>query len=235
MANLVGQERSQYVRSMFARIAPRYDLMNRVMTVGQDVRWRRFAVKQAGLPIEGALLDIATGTGEIAAEALRQVDGLTAVGGDFTPEMMIAGREIADRTGILWTTADTLQLPFSGRLFDAVTSGFLMRNVIDVKRALNEQARVLKPGGRLVILESSPPKKNILRPLILFHLNRVIPFVGRVVAGDGEAYSYLPESTQQFLGPDELSERMRLAGLEQVDYRLFMFGTIAVHWGTKPK
>ncbi|MDA0246431.1 MAG: ubiquinone/menaquinone biosynthesis methyltransferase [Chloroflexi bacterium] len=234
MAHLKGEERARYVRRMFAGIAGRYDLMNRVMTAGQDVRWRRYVVAQAALPANGRLLDIATGTGDIALEAVRQVPSVQPVGGDFTLEMMQAGKLYPERQMIQWVGADTLALPFPTGYFDAVTSGFLMRNVIDVEQALREQMRVLKPGGRLVILESSPPKKNLLRPFILIHLNYVIPLLGRLIAGSSEAYSYLPNSTKQFRSPEALAQAMGEAGLTQVGFKLFMFGTIAIHVGTKP-
>jgi demethylmenaquinone methyltransferase/2-methoxy-6-polyprenyl-1,4-benzoquinol methylase len=236
MTHLTGDERARYVQKMFARIAGRYDVMNRLMTAGQDVKWRRYVIQQARLPARGRLLDIATGTGDIALEALRQRPQIHAVGGDFTVEMMLVGRSrvdgLAQRT-IQWVGADTLTLPFPSDSFDAVTSGFLMRNVIDVPGAFREQMRVIKPGGRVVVLESSPPKKNLLRPFITIHLNSIIPMLGRLVAGDGDAYRYLPDSTQQFKGPDALADIMRRVGFVDVQYKLFMFGTIAVHVGLK--
>jgi demethylmenaquinone methyltransferase/2-methoxy-6-polyprenyl-1,4-benzoquinol methylase len=219
---------------MFARIAGRYDLMNRVMTAGQDARWRRIVIQEAKLRPNGRLLDIATGTGDIALEGLRQVPGLRAVGGDFTMEMMQAGKQEPKRQKIQWTAADTLALPFPDNCFDAVTSGFLMRNVIDVAGAFREQMRVTRPGGRVVVLESSPPKRNVLRPFIRFHLNVVIPTLGRLIAGESDAYRYLPDSTQQFQEPESLAGIMRQAGLTDVRYRMFMFGTIAIHTGQKP-
>lgn len=234
MAYLEGQERADYVQGMFARIAGRYDRMNRLMTFGQDLRWRRYVIRQANLPLGGRLLDIATGTGDIADEGLRQVPGLRAVGGDFTIEMMQAGKYLPGREAIRWTAADTLALPFPDDTFDAVTSGFLMRNVIDVAGAFREQARVTRPGGRVVVLESSPPKDNILKPFIKIHLNYVIPTLGRIVAGESDAYRYLPDSTQAFQGPEQLADAMRGAGLINVSYKLFMFGTIGIHVGTKP-
>ena len=218
---------------MFARIAGRYDLMNRLMTFGQDVRWRRLVIQEAQLPDGGKLLDIATGTGEIAQEGLRQQPDILAVGGDFVLEMMQVGRQNSDRRGIHWVAADTLTLPFPDEVFDAVTSGFLMRNVVDVPGAFREQARVTRPGGRIVVLESSPPKKNILRPFIRFHLNNIIPALGTIVTGEAEAYRYLPDSTQQFQEPESLAAIMRQAGLENVRYNLYMFGTIAIHVGQK--
>jgi demethylmenaquinone methyltransferase/2-methoxy-6-polyprenyl-1,4-benzoquinol methylase len=234
MAHLEGQERALYVQDMFARIAGRYDLMNRLMTFGQDIRWRKYVIEQAQLPYDGRLLDIATGTGEIALEGLDRVPGLQAVGGDFTIEMMQAGKRIPRRQSIRWVGADTLRLPFPDGIFHAVSSGFLMRNVIDVEAAFEEQMRVTKPGGWVVVLESSPPKNNFLRPFILFHLNIVIPALGRLVTGEIEAYRYLPDSTQQFRAPEEVAAIMRQVGYLNVRYRLFMFGTIAIHSGQKP-
>lgn len=234
MTHLTGTERADYVRGMFARISGRYDLMNRLMTAGQDLVWRRHVIQGAKLPETGRLLDIATGTGDIANEGLRQHPGIQAVGGDFTLEMMQVGKRRPERQLIQWVAADTLALPFPGNYFDAVTSGFLMRNVIDVDAAFREQVRVTRPGGRVVVLESSPPKKNLLRPFIRMHLNYVIPALGKLISGDGEAYTYLPDSTQQFKEPSTLVHIMEQAGLSNIHYRLFMFGTIAVHVGQKP-
>ena len=220
---------------MFARIAGRYDLMNRLMTFGQDIRWRRIVIDQAQLPPHGRLLDIATGTGEIALEGQNRVPGLQAVGGDFTIEMMQAGKRIPQRGAIRWVGADTLFLPFPDAAFDAVTSGFLMRNVIDVRKAFAEQRPLRIMGGWHVVLESSPPKENLLRPFILFHLNFIIPALGRLVTGEMEAYRYLPDSTQQFRDPADVANVMRDVGYTNVSYRLFMFGTIAIHAGQKPR
>jgi demethylmenaquinone methyltransferase/2-methoxy-6-polyprenyl-1,4-benzoquinol methylase len=234
MTHLTGDERARYVQNMFDRIAGRYDLMNRLMTGAQDVRWRRFVIEQAALPPVGCLLDIATGTGEIALEGLHQQPGIQAVGGDFSIEMMQAGRRRPERRAIRWTGADALALPFPDATFDAVTSGFLMRNIIDVERGFREQWRVLKPGGRVVVLESSPPRENWLKPFVLIHLNWIIPTIGRIVSGHADAYRYLPDSTQAFRTPNALANAMRRAGFISVGYKLFMFGTIAIHFGRKP-
>jgi demethylmenaquinone methyltransferase/2-methoxy-6-polyprenyl-1,4-benzoquinol methylase len=235
MATLQGNERAAYVQSMFDRIARRYNLMNRLMTFGQDMRWRRFVVQQAQLPSGGKLLDLATGTGDIAFEGLRAVPDVRAYGGDFSVGMMRVGQAqpLGDR--VKWVASDALRLPFPDHTFDAVTSGYLMRNVIDIPRALDEQKRVLKPGGRIVILDTSPPPDNLLRPFIEIHLRYVIPLLGRVVSGNPDAYQYLPESTQKFKTADELAALMRGAGFVNVRYQMFMFGTIAVHWGEKPR
>lgn len=237
MAHLTGQERSNYVQDMFGRIAGRYNVMNRVMTFGQDMRWRRFVVKQAQLPENGALLDLATGTGDIAFEAKEAVPSANVIGADFALPMMVAGQKEPRGNTIEWSQADALNLPFPDESFDAVVSGYLVRNVIDIPRSLEEQLRVLKPGGRIVILDTSPPPNNILKPFIQIHLNYVIPILGRLIGGQAaaDAYSYLPESTQAFKTADELAKIMRDSGYTDVDYKLFMFGTMAVHWGVKVK
>ena len=235
MAQLQGTERADYVQTMFDRIADNYDLMNRLMTAGQDIKWRRFVIEKAALPRGGRLLDIATGTGDIAWEAVEQDPTIQSVGGDFAIEMMQAGRRAYPQRHVIdWTGADALRLPLPNSYFDAAVSGFLMRNVIDVQGAFEEQFRVLKPGGTCVVLESSPPKDNLLKPFIKIHLNYVIPAIGKLVTGQADAYKYLPESTQAFQSPDDLARIMRRAGFLNVGYKLFMFGTVAVHFGRKP-
>lgn len=235
--HLQGEEKSRYVQNMFGRIAERYNLMNRLMTGGQDQRWRRFVIKQANLPETGKLLDLATGTGDIAFEALHKAPGAQVVGADFSLPMMVVGQRELLGTHVKWCGADALRLPFPDDFFDSVVSGYLVRNVIDIDRALAEQCRVLKPGGRVVILDSSPPPRNLLRPFIMIHLKYVIPLLGRLIAGPqgSDAYKYLPESTQAFKTPEELTGLMEKAGFENVTFKRFMFGTICVHWGDKGK
>ncbi|MCS6836261.1 MAG: class I SAM-dependent methyltransferase [Anaerolineae bacterium] len=237
MAHLQGAERARYVQDLFGRIARRYNLMNRLMTFGQDMRWRRFVIRKAQLPPDGRLLDLATGTGDIAFEALRVAPQAQVVGADFSLPMMFVGQEQRLGPKVRWAAADALSLPFPDQSFDAVVSGYLMRNVIDIPQALAEQRRVLKPGGRIVILDTSPPPDNWLKPLVSLHLNVVIPTLGRVVAGKdaADAYTYLPQSTQVFKTPQELAELMRQAGYEQVSYQTFALGAMAVHWGQKPR
>lgn len=234
MAHLQGKARADYVQRMFDRIASRYNLMNRLMTAVQDVGWRRFVVRQAGLRAGDRLLDLATGTGDIAFEALKAVPGLHAVGGDFSLGMMFVGQRLALGGSVDWCGADALNLPFPDATFDAVTAGYLIRNVIDIPRAFAEQRRVLKPGGRVAILDTSPPPPSLARPFIDLHLRYVIPTLGRLISPDPAAYQYLPASTQAFKTPDELAALMRAAGFTDVAYRTFMFGTTAVHWGTRP-
>ena len=232
MAHLTGSERARYVQGMFARIAHRYDLMNRLMTAGQDVRWRVEVIQRAVLPPGGSLLDLGAGTGDLAREALRQAPQSTAVAADFTLEMMLAGRDRPVRH-LVWTAADALYLPFPDERFDAVVSGFLLRNVSDLPRSLSEQRRVLKPGGRIVCLDTTRPPQNLLTPFINLHLHTVIPALGRLIAGDAEAYTYLPDSTQSFLSAESLAEHLRLAGFREVGFLRKMLGTVAIHWGVK--
>ncbi len=233
MTHLTGAERAAYVQSMFARIARRYDLMNRLMTGGQDVGWRREVIRLAQPPPGGKLLDLGTGTGDMAFEALRRDAGLRAFGGDFTLEMMRVGQARPHGRRVRWAGTDALHLPFPDNTFDAVTSGYLMRNVIDVRRAWAEQYRVLKPGGRVVCLDTTPPPRNPLRPLIEFHLHVVIPALGRLVAGAPDAYTYLPDSTENFLAAEQLAEQMTKAGFKEIEFTRLMFGTMAIHWGRK--
>jgi len=231
MTNLSGQVRAQYVQSMFTRIAHRYDLMNRLMTGGQDIRWRKTVIQLAGLKPNASLLDLGAGTGDLAREALAQQPRAKVTAADFTLEMMRVGQ----RNGSLsWSAADALNLPFKDRTFDAVVSGFLMRNVMDVQQALKEQHRLLKPCGRIVILDTTRPKKNILSPFIWIHMHLVIPFLGRLLSGSKDAYNYLPDSTEGFLTAEELAARMATVGFKNIDFKRFMFGTIAIHSGEKP-
>ena len=234
MAYLTGKERSQYVQSMFGRIAGRYDLMNRLMTFGQDMKWRRFVIDKARLSPESRLLDLASGTGDIAFAGLEQISGLRVVGTDFAYPMMAVGQVRPLGQLMAWCQADALQLPYPSNTFDAVVSGYLLRNVIDLPACLAEQLRVVRPGGVIVTLDTTPPPRTFLRPAIEFHLRFVIPMLGRLLTSAPDAYEYLPSSTQAFKTPEELASLMLSAGLVNVGWRTFMFGTMAVHWGEKP-
>ena len=230
MTNLTGNERARYVQDMFTAIASRYDMMNRIMTGGQDIRWRKQVIQLARINNHVSFLDLGTGTGDLAREALSQFPGAKVIGADFTIEMMRVGK----RYGTLnWSAADALCLPFYNSSFDAVVSGFLMRNVIDLNQALAEQHRILKPGGRIVILDTTRPKKNILSPLIRIHMHIIIPALGKLLTGTGDAYRYLPETTEGFVTAEEMSEHMAKTGFKNIHFQRLMFGTIAIHHAEK--
>jgi demethylmenaquinone methyltransferase/2-methoxy-6-polyprenyl-1,4-benzoquinol methylase len=231
MTNLTGKDRGAYVQKMFTRIAHRYDLMNRLMTAGQDTRWRKRVIQQAGLNPFARLLDIGAGTGDLAREALKQHNKASITAADFTLEMMQVGRK---NDKLAWSVADALNLPFAEKVFDAVVSGFLMRNVSDIQQTLKEQYRALKPGGRIVVLDTTKPRRNLLTPLIWLHMHVVIPLVGGLLTGSRDAYKYLPDSTEAFISANELAVRMAAVGFKKINFEVFMFGTVAVHWGEKP-
>jgi demethylmenaquinone methyltransferase/2-methoxy-6-polyprenyl-1,4-benzoquinol methylase len=229
-----------YVNRMFARIAPTYDLMNRLMTGGQDQRWRRLLLALCNLPPRGRLLDVGTGTGDIAYAAQQRYPGVQVTGVDFTYEMMAVGQakgRARQGTGrpVCFAQGDTLALPFADDSFDAVVSGFLLRNVVDRVVALREQRRVTKPGGRVVVLETTPPSNTPLGPLFQVYFFRIVPLLGGLVSGDREAYRYLPHSTVAFPSPRELSHLLERAGLHYVFYRELMMGSVAIHVGTKAR
>ncbi len=226
MTHLSGSERARYVRSMFARIARHYDRMNRLMTAGQDQAWRRKVIEAARLQPTERLLDLGTGTGDLAREAFSQQPAARVTAADFTLEMMRVGKHAAS---LDWCAADALQLPFPDGTFDALVSGFLMRNVTDLDQALREQHRVLRPGGRIVVLDTTRPRRNILSPLIWLHMHIVIPALGALVSGTHEAYRYLPDSTEKFRRAEELADTMSAAGFQRVEFKVLMFGTVAIH------
>lgn len=218
---------------MFDAIAGRYDLMNRVMTLGQDQKWRRFVMWMAGDPGRGRVLDLATGTGDIAALMCRMHPETTVIGGDFSRNMLDVARRRFPELAISWQACDANHLPFADNVFDAVTFGYLLRNVDDPLVVLKEVHRVLRPGGRVLCLDTTPPEKNSLYPLIRLYFRFGIPILGRCIASDKNAYTYLTGSTMDFASAEELAAIFRTAGFDGVGYKKFMLGTIGVHWGKK--
>jgi demethylmenaquinone methyltransferase / 2-methoxy-6-polyprenyl-1,4-benzoquinol methylase len=220
------------VRAMFDRIAPRYDLLNRLMTGGLDGRWRRAAGGAADLAAGSRALDVCTGTGDLALALADRVTPLgEVVGVDFAPLMLARARAKAEARGaaVAFLTADALALPFADGRFDAATVGFGARNLADLDGGLREMARVVRPGGRVVVLEITAPER--LRAAHGVWFDRVVPRLGRVVGGDGDAYAYLPASARRFPPPRELAARMAGAGLDEVRWRTFVGGIVALHHG----
>jgi demethylmenaquinone methyltransferase/2-methoxy-6-polyprenyl-1,4-benzoquinol methylase len=212
------------VRTMFDRIAPVYDVMNRVMTAGLDLRWRRITA-EAVVGRRDRVLDACCGTGDLAVAAVRA--GGLVTGLDFSPRMLERARRKS--SAVTWVEGDVLALPFADGSFEAATVGFGVRNVADLERGLAELARVLCPAGKIAILEITTPR-GLLAPFYRVWFDRIVPLLGKLLKG-GAAYSYLPASVRRFPGPEELAELLRSAGFEDVAYRTFAGGIVALHTG----
>jgi demethylmenaquinone methyltransferase/2-methoxy-6-polyprenyl-1,4-benzoquinol methylase len=224
------------VNSMFDRVAGRYDSLNSVMTAGLHHRWRERAAERAGLGPGDAALDVCCGTGDLALELSGRVSPEGhVVGCDFSEPMLDLAREKASAkgaNGVRFEWADALALPYDGERFDAVTVGFGVRNLADLDRGLREMARVLKPGGRLVILEITQPTRPPLSIFYSLWFDRIVPLLG-AFSSEPEAYSYLPESVRSFPSPLGLAEKMDRAGFERIRYTVLAGGIIAIHSGAK--
>ncbi|MEA2418947.1 MAG: demethylmenaquinone methyltransferase / 2-methoxy-6-polyprenyl,4-benzoquinol methylase [Thermoleophilaceae bacterium] len=215
------------VRAMFDRVARVYDRMNSVMTAGMHHRWRRRAADLARVGSGSRALDVATGTGDLAIELSSR--GADVVGLDFSERMLELARGKAP--GLEFVQGNALELAYPDASFHAVTVGFGARNFADLDRGLRELTRVTRPGGRVVILEITTPQKPPLSWFFRFWFDRAVPALGRL-AGDPDAYTYLPSSVRRFPGPNELAERMAAAGLHDVRWVLTAGGIIAIHQGT---
>jgi demethylmenaquinone methyltransferase/2-methoxy-6-polyprenyl-1,4-benzoquinol methylase len=214
------------VRTMFDRIAPVYDVMNRVMTAGLDVRWRRLAAESA-VRSGDRVLDAACGTGDLAIADLKAGAG-KVTGLDFSAKMLERAR--AKNRAIEWLQGDMLALPFADETFDAATVGFGVRNVEDLALGLRELRRVLRPGGRLAILEITQPR-GALRPFYSLWFDRVVPLLGKVLPG-GDAYTYLPASVKRFPTAERLADMLGEAGFSDVRFKLMGGSIVALHTGT---
>lgn len=230
------EEKAEVVRRMFGAIAPRYDLLNHLLSLNIDRRWRRRAVDRLleGREPVGLFLDACAGTLDLAVE-LADRPGFRGrvIGSDFTFAMLERGRHKLEGRAIAPACADALRLPFPDACFDGATVGFGVRNLASLDAGLREFARVLKPGGRLVVLEFTTPSWQPFRALYLFYFLRVLPFIGRLISRHSEAYSYLPASVLEFPEPPELAERMRAAGFEAVRWETLTAGIAAIHIGTR--
>jgi demethylmenaquinone methyltransferase/2-methoxy-6-polyprenyl-1,4-benzoquinol methylase len=219
---------------MFTRIARRYDVMNSLMTGGRHHAWRRLAANAVAAAPPGPILDLATGTGDLALAVRATRPASTVVGADFSEAMLREARsKLARRreARVRLLAADALALPFRDRTFAAVTSAFLVRNLADLARGLAEMRRVAMPGGLVVTLDITRPRVPGWDRIFGFYFRRIVPFIGALVAGDRAAYTYLPESVERFASPPGLADAMRRAGLRDVRYRRVGLGTIALHVG----
>jgi len=238
MAHLTGESKRRYVAGMFARIVGRYDLMNDLMTAGLHRRWKREAARVSSYGLQGKALDVSTGTGDLVL-ALARCPGIDqAVGVDLLPQMVTAARKKATERRLggktAWALGDVLQLPFPEATFACATAGFSLRNMADLRGALAEMVRVVRPGGRITTLELSPMPGGPKSVLIRWYFHRLVPLIGQIVAGDRAAYTYLPQSVDRFLEADHLASLLRDLGLTGVGYSRLGFGAVTLHWGDRP-
>lgn len=225
------------IRGMFASIAHRYDLLNRLLSFRRDVYWRRVAVAQGRVPPGGRALDLCAGTADVALEIVRQTPGASVVAVDNCEPMLFRGLQkvrasgVADR--IRFVTAHAEALPFSDESFDAAFVAFGIRNVINRAQGLREMARLLKPSGRVVILEFSTPSSPLFRFLYHFYSHRILPWIGGLISGNRSAYEYLPTSVDGFPSPEGLKGLMEAQGFSHVSYTPLTFGIVTLHQGRK--
>ncbi len=222
------------IRTMFDRIAPRYDLANRVISMGVDTVWRRRAIRASGIADGQSALDVCCGTGDMTFALARRTSS-TVVGADFSPVML----EMADRRHgrkaagsvdhVRFVEADAMQLPFDDDSFDVLTVSFGVRNVERIEQAFAEFQRVVRPGGRIVVMEFTRPRNRFFRGFYGVWFERIVPVIGGLVTGDREAYTYLPSSVRQFPEPGEIGSLLEGAGMESVRWRLMGGGIVALH------
>jgi len=230
-------DKGRGVRQMFDDIAYRYDLLNRLLSFGIDRRWRRFAVSQLGIPKNGRVLDIATGTCDVALEVAEQTDpSVMIVGEDFTQGMLVQGQTKLKKSlhgqRIMLVNAPCEEIPHPDNCFDGITIAFGIRNVVDRQAGLNEMYRVLKPGGRVVILEFSNPRSQLFRKLYYFYFQKVLPTIGGLLS-KRSAYQYLPDSVIEFPSQEKFSGMMAEAGFQSLQYVDQTFGIATVYVGDK--
>jgi demethylmenaquinone methyltransferase/2-methoxy-6-polyprenyl-1,4-benzoquinol methylase len=234
------QDASQKVREMFTRIAPRYDLLNHLLSGQMDKRWRARAARELQQILRRAdavALDLCCGTGDLAFALAREAKA-QIIGADFSHTMLMRAREKSAAAGsaaraVKFFEADALRLPLADESFDLVTTAFGFRNLANYGAGLREILRVLKPGGTLAILEFTEPAPGVIGDLFRFYCGKVLPVIGGVISGDGAAYRYLPKSVARFFRPEEFVEQMQQAGYEEPRYVLMTFGTVALHVGRK--
>ena len=239
MAHLRGHQRARYVARMFGRISHRYDRLNTVMTAGRHYAWRRMAAELAAAGLQGQAIDVATGTGDFAIALARRPNITQVVGIDFATEMLPIAERKTRKSGLAsrvhYMMGDAHALPFPDGRFACATVGFGVRNFIDVPQALREMARVVRPSGRVAVLEIvRMDGRGLLTRAFRLHFRYVTPWLGAAIAGDREAYTYLPESVQGFLSAAELTAMMQQAGLGNITVRRLALGAVAILVGDKP-
>ena len=231
------KEKIDAVRDIFSKITPNYDRMNRIMSARRDKAWRRFLVRR--IPSDARkVLDVATGTGDVAIEIARRRPEIQVTGLDFVQEMLDLAIEKTEEDGLVdkieYLNGDAMAIPFEDSTFDVSTIAFGMRNLPDRPGAIKEMARVVKPGGKVLILEMTFPKNLKMRQFFYWYLNNVIPILGTFIAGNRSAYRYLSDSIQNFIHPDQLTDLFRQAGLQEVREYPLTLGITYLHEGIVP-
>jgi demethylmenaquinone methyltransferase / 2-methoxy-6-polyprenyl-1,4-benzoquinol methylase len=227
-------EKRDYVKKMFGRIAARYDLLNKVISLGLDSSWRKRTIYLLRPEMKKLYLDIGCGTGDLAQEILAFQSNAFVIAADLTIQMIRVGKIKNNNPSISWVVADAESLPFPAKTFDGVVSGYLIRNVTNQGKALCEQKRVMHPGAKVVALDTTPPEQNWYYPLVIIYLRFIIPLIGKLVSGDQSAYSYLPVSTTNHVSAKILAEIFEENGFVSVGFIKLMLGTMAIHFGQKP-
>ena len=231
------EDKATYVQALFTAIADRYDFLNLVLSFGRDRAWRKFVVSKSGLQPEGRAIDVATGTAEMARLLARCSRGSKIVGVDFCADMLTKARTklITSPEGerIDLVLGDVLRLPFSDNVFDCVTMGFALRNVVSIADTFREMVRVVKPGGRVVSLDLTRPSSRLVKTIYYIYLCHIAPYIGGLISGKKEAYTYLPQSILEFTSPQEVKKIMEGVGLERVETYRLTLGTATVHTGVK--
>ena len=231
-----GEERERQVQTIFSEIAPRYDLLNHLLSMNIDRAWRRRAVDTLGWTRRpaGTYLDACAGTFDLSLElARREAFTGRVIASDFALPMLVAGRSKLDGAAVTPVCGDSLRLPFPDASFDGATVGFGVRNLSDLDEGFREFHRVLKPGAQLVVLEFTVPPHAVVRAGYMFYFTRVLPLLGRIISGHPWAYTYLPESVKEFPDPPTLAARLKGAGFDEAGWSLVTFGIAAIHWARK--
>lgn len=230
-------EKRRYVQATFARLARYYDIMNRILSLGQDMAWRRILVERANVPAGGLVLDVAAGTGDVTRLLAERTSAQRVVGLDFSrPMLRLAQWKMARSDGaahVRLVQADGLRLPFPDDTFDSVTSAFALRNAVDVAALFAEMWRVLRPCGRVACMEICKPTAPVFRSLFELYFNRIVPLLGRALVRDPEAYTYLPESLNRFMTTEQVLRTLEGVGFRSVACQKLMMGAVAIYVGLK--